>query len=51
MTMGERQQRAWPTTWMQTDLGFDFFWDVRKTLDRRPTRRIDARTGSGVASR
>ena len=23
MTMGESHQRAWPTTWMQTDLGLD----------------------------
>jgi hypothetical protein len=30
VTVAKPQERAWPTTWMQTDLGLDFFWDVRK---------------------
>jgi hypothetical protein len=24
------QERAWPRTWVQTELRLDFFWDVRK---------------------
>ena len=28
--MADRQERARPSTWMQTDLGLTFFWDVRK---------------------